>query len=248
MAFDGFLSLIPLFALAGWIVHNLGYDNFLLRVLLAVSPVDAGEVADADPLRMSQNAVITLAPVSAVIFVWLSSSGIATAMGVCEVMFEANVRPWWRRRLIALGWVVGALLTVTAGSALAYALVAAMGPRLGRLVAMLVMSPLVLAFLIAFFRTAIRRPRGMRRHVWQGAVVTMALWGIVSFLFSTYVHRVASYSLLYGSLATIAMVMVWLWLLSCSLLIGGELNAQLEGVREFPPSTAFDPSGKIPLP
>jgi membrane protein len=240
MAFDAFLSFIPLLSLAGWTAHRLGYGAVLLRRLLESLPIANHEAEGADLFRMSDRTVLTLAPLSALLFMWVSSSGIATAMGVCEVMFEATKRVWWRRRVIAIGWVALALATLAIMASVFFGFTNAIDARLGRVVAAIAVSPLLVVLVIAFFRTAIRRPKGMRRHYWPGALLTVALWWTASIAFSIYVGRAVGYSLYYGSLATVAMVLGWLWLLSCALLVGGELNAHLEGVREFPPSTAFD--------
>jgi membrane protein len=242
MAFDGFLSLIPLLSISGWLVHKLGYADLVMSRLLE----DAGDSYAVDLLRMSDRAMLTIAPLGVLFFLWLSSNGVSTAMGVCEVMFEATVRSWWRRRAIAMAWVVACLALLGLGTAVFFGLSRLLGPSVWRVVASLVFVPLVILFVNAFFRTAIRRPRGMRRHYWQGAVLTVVLWLGISFAFWVYVRQAVSYPLFYGGLATIAMVLVWIWFLSFAVLVGGELNAQLEGVREFPPSTAFDPRGRRP--
>lgn len=242
MAFDAFMSLVPLLALAGWILNGLGQGDALTTLLTSALPFTAAELSEGDPLRISTRAVVTLAPLSALVFLWLSSAGIATAMGVCEVMFEATQRPWLRRRLIAFGCVIAALAAMAAATPVVLGLTRALGAPAGRVASAIVMAPLAIALVIGFFRTAIVRPRGMRRHVWPGAMLTVALWAVFSIGFSVYVRRAAQYALFYGSLATVAMTMLWLWLMALSLLIGGELNAQLEGVREFPPSTVLDPA------
>src|SRR5207244_3132939 len=95
---------------------------------------------------------------------------------------------------------------------------------------------LVLALVFGFFKTAIRRI-GVERRVLPGALLTTALWVVLSVLFSVYAEKLAQYSLVYGSMASVAMALIWFWLLSLALLAGGEVNAQLEGVREYPPST-----------
>jgi membrane protein len=72
-----------------------------------------------------------------------------------------------------------------------------------------------------------------------GAVLTVALWSVVSALFSVYVARLARYATFYGSLATAAIFLFWLWLLALALFVGGELNARLE--RERAGATSLHP-------
>jgi membrane protein len=240
MAFDAFMSFVPLLALAAWILNGIGQGEAFIALLTSALPFSTAELSETDPLRISTRAVVTLAPLSALVFLWLSSAGIATAMGVCEVMFEATQRPWLRRRLIAFGCVFAALAAIALATLIVLGSSRALGAPAGRVVSGLVMAPMAVALVIGFYRAAILRPRGMRRHVWPGAVLTVALWAVCSVGFSVYVRRAAQYALFYGGLATVAITMLWLWLMSLALLIGGELNAQLEGVREFPPSTVLD--------
>ena len=73
------------------------------------------------------------------------------------------------------------------------------------------------------------RPRPTR--LWPGALVATALWLIASALFSWYVSSFGSYDETYGSVAALAVVMMWFWLSALAVLIGGEVNAELEQAR-----------------
>lgn len=66
------------------------------------------------------------------------------------------------------------------------------------------------------------------REVGPGALFTTISWIIVSMGFSYYVNTFAAYSRLYGSIAAVIVLMVWLFLCSLILLFGGELNAALK--------------------
>jgi membrane protein len=68
--------------------------------------------------------------------------------------------------------------------------------------------------------------------VLPGAALAVALWIVVSWAFSLYLRTLASYTVYYGSLAAVAVLLVWLWLISLAILIGAELNSQLEGLRD----------------
>ena len=64
--------------------------------------------------------------------------------------------------------------------------------------------------------------------------ITLALfgWMIVSIGFSFYVENFASYSIIYGTLGTVIILMVWLYMTSLILIIGAELNAALKTIRQ----------------
>jgi membrane protein len=90
--------------------------------------------------------------------------------------------------------------------------------------------------LALFYRFAVEHPPGVRRRAWPGAFVAMTSFLLVSWAFGAYVTSLASYALFYGGLAAVAVLLFWFYLSSLALLLGAELNAQLEGVRDAPPT------------
>jgi membrane protein len=73
-------------------------------------------------------------------------------------------------------------------------------------------------------------PRGWLGVVTPGVVVAMVGWLVVSGLFAIYTANFSSYSKTYGALASIVVLLLWLWL-SCLLVL---LGAEVDG------SSAFD--------
>jgi membrane protein len=232
MAFDAFLSLIPLLAMAGYVLGRLHRGGSTLAIpVFRAAPGPVARLADAEFLRMSDTGAAALAPVSVIAFVWVGSAGISTAMGVCETAFAAEARPWWRRRAIAMGCVIASVIAIPGVTTGLLAIHRAAGADVGPPLAFAVASAIVVGALWAFYRISIRRGSEVRRRMLPGALVAYALWGITSVLFSTYVRTMARYTTLYGSLAAVAMLLFWLWLLALAVLVGGEVNAELEGVR-----------------
>ena len=72
-------------------------------------------------------------------------------------------------------------------------------------------------------------PRAWLGVVTIGAVVAMVAWLVVSGLFAAYTANFASYGKTYGALASIVVVLLWLWLTSLALLIGAETDGGDEG-------------------
>ena len=65
-----------------------------------------------------------------------------------------------------------------------------------------------------------------------GALAAALLWIAFSRLFTLYVENFGNYSFYYGSLAVIAMAMLWLYVCMYIFLCGGVLNCELERLRE----------------
>jgi membrane protein len=88
-----------------------------------------------------------------------------------------------------------------------------------------------MGLLAGFYRFAVEHPAGVRRRVWPGTVAAVGSWLVVSWGFGEYAVSIADYTLYYGSLAAVAVLLVWLYLTSLTLVLGAEVNAQLERAR-----------------
>jgi membrane protein len=66
------------------------------------------------------------------------------------------------------------------------------------------------------------------RWVSVGSIVAMTLWLVASVLFRVYVANFASYNETYGSLAAVVILLFWLYITCFVVLLGAEINAELE--------------------
>jgi membrane protein len=73
-----------------------------------------------------------------------------------------------------------------------------------------------------------------RRWVSPGVLVAVALWLLVSLGFRLYLHFFNSYSATYGSLGALISLMLWFYLTGAGILLGGEINCELEGGEKHP--------------
>ena len=69
------------------------------------------------------------------------------------------------------------------------------------------------------------------RWISPGGVVATVLWLLFSGLFAIYVTNFGSYNKTYGSLAGIVVFLIWLWLSNIAVLLGAEINAELEHAK-----------------
>jgi len=77
----------------------------------------------------------------------------------------------------------------------------------------------------------VRLPRF--RWITPGSTLAVALWILASFGFSLYVSNFGSYDKTYGSLGGAVTFLVWVWLTNIAVLLGVELNSELERTREI---------------
>jgi membrane protein len=72
--------------------------------------------------------------------------------------------------------------------------------------------------------------RRVRRWSWltPGSVFAVGMWLIVSLGFKAYVDNFGNYNKVYGSIAGVIVLMLWLYWSGMVLLFGGEINAEIE--------------------
>ena len=90
---------------------------------------------------------------------------------------------------------------------------------------LLVLLALALALLYRFGPT-LKKPQW--RWITWGSAVAAISWLVISILFSWYAENFGSYNKTYGSLGAIIGFMVWIWLSTIIVLIGAELDAEME--------------------
>ena len=71
------------------------------------------------------------------------------------------------------------------------------------------------------------------RWVSPGGFVAVGLWILASGAFAFYVANFGSYSKTYGSMAAVIIFLIWLWITNLVMLLGAELNAEIERGRQI---------------
>jgi membrane protein len=99
---------------------------------------------------------------------------------------------------------------------------------------------LILVALAVLYRYA---PAG-RNPEWHwvswGAVVAAGIWLIASIGFSIYVSLLGNYNKTYGSLGAVIILLVWLYLSAFAVLLGAELNAEMERQTVYDTTSGAD--------
>ncbi len=177
---------------------------------------------------------------------WSASGYVAAFMRASNVVWDVEEgRPMWKtyplRLVVTLVTVV--LLTV---SAAAVVFTGSLAGKLGSVIgvgstavqvwdiAKWPVMALVVVMILAILYWAgpnVRQP-GIP-WVSPGGVLAVVLWLVVSGLFALYVANFASYNKTYGTLASVVVFLVWLWLTNLVILFGAEFNAELERGRQI---------------
>jgi membrane protein len=246
MTFDLFLAAIPMLALAGFLLGRLLQQNtgaeLAVSALLDLTPSEVREIVWSQFQRFSIGSVAPLVLLSAL---WMASAAFHTSMNLLELAASTPPRKWWHKRLLSLGWVICVILLFGAGSWLSVQiaggparvleLLAWGDPTTGAQLthAVLLGSMLLVGILLlgGFYRVAVSR--GAAKRVWPGVVVACLGGAVISAAFAAYVRTLAKFAVFYGSLAAVAIVLGWLYLLCYVFLAGAELNAVLDHEAEL---------------
>ena len=91
----------------------------------------------------------------------------------------------------------------------------------------------VVGYFALFFLYALSQDgRQPWQNIWPGTLAALAAWMGFSWLYTWYVDHIAHYSLLYGSIGTIIVLMIWLNVSAMTLIMGAELNGTLISLRK----------------
>ena len=69
-------------------------------------------------------------------------------------------------------------------------------------------------------------------YIWPGVLMSLTAWLALSLLFSLYVENAGNYSVIYGSIGVIIVLLLWLYLSATMMIMGAELNGVLMEIRE----------------
>ena len=137
--------------------------------------------------------------------------------------------------VVAVGLVISAMvlsgpLAAAVGDALGLSEVAVTvyGVAKWPILALLVMGILGLLY----YASPNARITGVR-WITPGSLLALVLWLAASALFALYVANFGSYNKTYGTLGGAVTFLVWLWITNIAVLLGAELNAELERSREL---------------
>ena len=84
------------------------------------------------------------------------------------------------------------------------------------------------------------------RWITPGGILAVVLWLVASGLFALYVAMFSSYNATYGALAGVVVFLVWLWITNIAVLLGAELNAEIERGRELEAGVPMEETIALP--
>jgi membrane protein len=229
MAYYFFLAIFPALIAVVGIMGLVDADTSgLTRAIESTLPGESGEAiteAFREADQPSQATSRTAAILGIVIALWSASSGMVALQSGLNIAYDVpQDRKFVGKRAVALGLILTTALLGGVPSPLFTFGDSTLFVVLGWT---LTVVAVILLFSIFYF---VGPNRDSPRWQWVsvGGIAGAALWIVVSLIFGFYVNNYSNYSKTYGSLAGVIVLILWLYLSSLSVLIGGELNSELE--------------------
>lgn len=244
-----FYFLLSMFPFLLFLMMSLGYlleegpsiRETLVHYLSVVAPRSTPGLIDMTLRQVTQGARGGKLSLGLLIALWAASSGVVAIGNALNVAYEIREsRPWWKQHLVAMGLTIAllvlmmtAFILVTYGRALAHAIAVrqGLGPSFTVLWTVLQWPAALTFVLLTFNLVYLYAPNVKHRHwTWlmPGTVVGVVLWLVASFGFKAYLSVFNTYSATYGSMATIVIMLLWFFLSGIALLVGGEVNSEIE--------------------
>jgi membrane protein len=245
MAFWLFLALIPLAAVAGLVAAKVAANSSDVAVMLDSLPPETRRLVSKQLGHVAAWKGGAVGAPAAVVFMWLASGGIHSVFDLLEVK-AGLARPWWRKRLIALGSCLGlsigtAIIAVLAGGlrrVLAFMHGTVWSAGLEREAGMFdsavrsTLGMLTAVGLVAgLYYIGIPRRARSRLPVVPGALLAVGLQVMLGYGYVFYLSKVGVQSAYQAGLSIIGVTMIALYLSSFALLVGASLNSMLSKTR-----------------
>jgi membrane protein len=252
LAYYFFLALFPALLFLVAVVSFIpiaGLLDVITGNLARVAPSEVLSIIQDQILKIAHEKNGGLLTLGMLGTIWSTSSGLHAIIDTLNQAYDIQeARPWWKVKLIALGltvtlalFMVIAFTLVLVGPTLAekVAAWAHMGPAFAWTWKILQWPIVFLLVTLAVGLIYFFAPDAVQEWVWitPGAIFATTLWVAISLGFKFYVAHFTSYNATYGAIGGVIVLMLWFYLSALAVLIGAELNAEIEHAS---------PSGKAP--
>jgi membrane protein len=264
LTYYGVLAIFPAVLALSAILGLVGQSEKSVQTVLdVISPlVSEDALGTIEPtlleLASSQTAGWALL-VGAVIALWSASGYVGAFARAMNRIYEIGEgRPFWKLRplmllvtLVAIALVALVLLMLVVSGPLAQSIGDQIG--LGEQAVqvwniakwpVMLLAVIVIVAILYYATPNVQQPKF--RWVSVGAVVAIVIWMVASAGFAFYVANFGSYNKTYGSLAGVVVGLVFLWLTNVALLLGAEIDSELERGRQLQAGIAAETELQLP--
>jgi membrane protein len=250
LTYYGVLAIFPMLVVIVSLVGLLGHSvtQSLIENLSAVAPGTAKQIFTSAirNIQSTRGTAGVLFVVGLAAAMWSASGYVAAFMRASNVVWDVEEgRPFYKTLPVRLAVTLITVVLLTA-SAAAVVFTGSLASKLGNLIGVgstavqiwdiakwpILALIVVLILAILYYAGPNVRQPGFR-WVTPGGIVAVVLWIVASAAFAFYVANFSSYNKTYGALASVVIFLVWLWITNIAILLGAELNAEIERGRQI---------------
>jgi membrane protein len=241
--FPALVVLVSILGLAGDSATQSVLDNLNQLGPGPATDIVSGAIRE---IGSSQGTAGVALIIGLAVALWSASGYIGAFSRASNVIYEVEEgRPFWKLRPLQLAMSL-LLILLVAVSAIAVVVTGPLAEQVGELFGLegtavtvwdLAKWPVIVLIVITMLGVLYYGAPNVRqpgfRWITPGGVLGVSLWILASAGFALYVANFGSYNKTYGSLAGVIVFLVWLWISNLAVLLGAELNAELERAREL---------------
>lgn len=240
LAYNFLLACFPFLIFIFTLMGYLGIkSDVIYNILKDILPNNSYNLIKDTLTDLMDTKHTTLMSITIIVAIWTASIGFSGVINGINRAYEIKEeRSFWKLQIITIVYTLllalGVLLTLVVivyGSDINKILIHKTGHEVFFATSWKIIKyVIVVVFLILIFACVYRYTPSQRlpwKNVLPGAVFSLAAWLISSFIYSYYVDYYATYTDLYGSLTAVIVLMIWFFVSSNIILIGGEINAAI---------------------
>lgn len=216
----------------------------VLNNLILYLPLETQKLIQGFVSEIAVSSSQSLLSVAAILGLWTASSGLKAVIKAINRAYDyEESRSFIRLKLISFIFTIALLilltlvfLTLVFGEVLGNKLFSSFGRAdlfiqlwaYMRIIIPLVYMVLIFALLYKFSPCTSKINEIPFSTTLPGAIFTSLGWMLISIFFSYYVNNFGRYAITYGSLVGIVLLLIWLYISSIIIILGGEINATIE--------------------
>ena len=211
-------------------------------------PLEVKKLINGFAVEIIKTSSQELLSIAAIFGLWTASSGISAVMRAINKAYDTEeTRPFYKSKLLSIFFTIILLLSLTIvfltlvfGELLGNRLFSYFGLTdifLGLWSILRMLIPIVyMVFTFTIFYRFAPCTKNVNhvklRNSIPGAIFTTLGWLTTSTIFSYYVNNFAKYTITYGSIGGIIILLIWLYISSIIIVLGGEINATVKYFRD----------------
>jgi membrane protein len=241
--FPALIALVSILGLVGASATDPLLDNLAVLAPGPANEILTNAIDEITASRGTAGIALVLGLLGAL---WSASGYVGAFSRATNVIYEIEEgRPFWKLRPQQLGLTL-LLIVLLAVMALGVVVSGPIAEEVGNVVGLgdtavtvwgIAKWPVIALVVVAIFAILYYAAPNVRqpgfRWITPGGCLALVLWLAASAGFALYVANFGSYNATYGSIAGVIVFLVWLWISNLALLLGAELNAELEREREL---------------